>query len=256
MSADRRRGSSRRIEEIDAALQAGQVEILYQPQYACADGALVGAEALSRWNHPLLGRIGAEALFDMAGRAGQASRLTRHIAKRAMAAANEWPAHLGLSLNVTPADLNEDDFAATIGATLAEAKFDPRRLTLEITEEALLGDVELCAARLRTLSAMGIRVALDDFGAGFCNFRYLKYLPLYALKLDRSMIEGIADDPRDLAVLRGILAMAQALGLSVTAEGIETRAQQAIVAREGCATWQGFLGAQPLTALAFAALAA
>ncbi len=255
MSVDRRASSGRRIEEIDAALRERQVEILFQPQYDCGSGRLVGAEALSRWNHPRLGRIGAEALFDMAERAGQASRLTRHIAGRALAKAAAWPASLRLSLNVTPADLHETDFAETIAAAVDEAGFDPARLTLEITEQALVEDLEASAVQLERLAAAGVRIALDDFGAGFCNFRYLKRLPLHSIKLDRSMIDGITEDERDLAVLRGILAMARALDLGVTAEGIETEAQRAAVAREGCAVWQGFLGAQPVPARDFAELA-
>lgn len=255
MTVDRRKSGGRRAEELDAALRDGQVEILFQPQFACADGRLVGAEALSRWNHPRLGRVGPEALFDIAERAGEASRLTRHIVGRALAIAARWPEPLRLSLNVTATDLAEEDFAETIAAAVAEAGIAPRRLKLEITEQALVRDLARGAAQLERLSALGIRIALDDFGAGFCNFRYLKCLPLDALKLDRSMVEGVAEDERDLAVLRGILAMARALGLSVTAEGVETEAQREIVAREGCTVWQGFLGAEPMTAEAFAALA-
>ena len=254
MSVDRRRGG-RRAEELEAALREQQVEILYQPLFSCADGRLVGAEALSRWNHPRLGRIGAEALFDIAERVGGAARLTRHVAGRALAIAANWPAELRLSLNVTATDLAEEDFAGTIAEAMTAAGFAPARLTLEITEHALVRDIELGAAQLERLAALGVRIALDDFGAGFCNFRYLKRLPLHALKLDRSMIEGITEDARDLAVLRGIMAMADALDLAVTAEGIETDAQRDAVCGEGCAVWQGFLGAEPMTAEAFAELA-
>ena len=105
------------------------------------------------------------------------------------------------------------------------------------------------------LSAQGIRIALDDFGAGFCNFRYLKVLPLHYLKLDRVMVEGIATDPRDRAVLRGIVAMAHALDLAVIAEGIESEDQLAVVAEEGCALFQGFLRASPMSGSQFTALA-
>ena len=254
LSVDRRKRGGRRAEELEAALREAQVEILFQPLFSCTDGRLVGAEALSRWNHPRLGRIGAEALFDIAERAGEVARLTRHVAGRAMAVAATWPGDLRLSLNVTATDLAEEDFADTIADAVAQAGFAPGRLTLEITEHALVHDIEFGAAQLEKLSALGVRIALDDFGAGFCNFRYLKRLPLDALKLDRSMIEGITEDERDLAVLRGIMAMAQALGLAVTAEGIETEAQRAAVVREGCSVWQGFLGAEPMTAEAFAQL--
>lgn len=256
MSVDRRKRGGRRAEELEAAIREEQVEILFQPQFSCAGGRLIGAEALSRWHHPRLGRIGAEALFDVAERAGEAAHLTRHIAGRALAIASAWPGDLHLSLNVTATDLAEEDFAETIMAVLAEAGFAPDRLMLEITEHALVRDIERGAAQLEKLAAQGISIALDDFGAGFCNFGYLKRLPLDALKLDRSMIEGITEDERDVAVLRGIMAMARALGLAVTAEGVETEAQREAVCREGCTAWQGFLGGQPMSAADFADLAA
>jgi EAL domain-containing protein (putative c-di-GMP-specific phosphodiesterase class I) len=250
-----RRNGGRRLAELIAAIEQDQVEILFQPQFASADGRLVGAEALSRWHHPRLGRIGAEALFDMAERAGHAALLTRHIAGRALAVAAEWPAPLRLSLNVTASDLADEDFAEAILEALAATGFAPGRLTLEITEQALVAELDRSAEQLETLAAMGIAIALDDFGAGFCNFRYLKRLPLDYLKLDRSMIEGIVECERDLAVLRGILAMARALGLKVVAEGIENEAQREAVVREGCEKWQGFLGGMPMSAEAFLGLA-
>jgi EAL domain-containing protein (putative c-di-GMP-specific phosphodiesterase class I) len=129
-------------------------------------------------------------------------------------------------------------------------------VTLEITEQALVADLDGSARRLRALTKLGMRVALDDFGAGFCNFKYLKRLPLHYLKLDRSMVEGIDVDARDLAVLRGIISMARALGLEVIAEGIERESQRQAIAREGCVAWQGFLGARPLPAEEFAQAAA
>jgi EAL domain-containing protein (putative c-di-GMP-specific phosphodiesterase class I) len=251
-----RRGKGRRIEELNTAIDEGQVEILFQPQFTSVGNRLVGAEALSRWNHPRLGRIGAEALFDIAERSHHAAELTRHIAGRALAIAATWPEPLRLSLNVTAADVHDDRFAETILAALAETRFRPGRLTLEITEQALVTELDRGAEQLERLAACGVNIALDDFGAGFCNFRYLKRLPLHLLKLDRSMIQGIADDERDLAVLRGILAMARALGLKVVAEGIESEDQRATIEREGCEKWQGFLGGAPMTAEEFAVLAA
>jgi len=237
-------------------MDGGQVQILFQPQFSSADGRIVGAEALSRWNHPLLGCIGAEALFDMAERSHHAAELTRHIAGRALAIAATWPDPLRLSLNVTAADVHDDRFAATVLAVLAETRFQAGRLTLEITEQALVTELDRGAEQLEQLAARGVQIALDDFGAGFCNFDYLKRLPLHLLKLDRSMIRGIADDERDLAVLRAILAMARALGLKVVAEGIESEEQRAAIEREGCEKWQGFLGGAPMTAEAFAVLVA
>jgi len=250
---------NRRAQQLEAdllgALDRGEIEVLFQPQFAAQDSRLVGAEALARWRHPELGRMGAEALFAIAARADHVAPLSRHIAQVALAAAARWPEPLRLSLNVTAADLAAADFAHEIERAVAASGFTPGRLTLEITEDSLVLDLERSGRQLERLTEIGIRIALDDFGAGFCNFRYLKCLPLRALKLDRSMVEGIVESERDLAVLRGILAMARALDLAVIAEGVESEEQRAAVAREGCTTWQGFLGAPPLGAEEFAALA-
>lgn len=236
------------------ALAGAQIEVLYQPQIACAGGHLLGAEALARWNHPDLGRIGAGVLFAIAERADQLGPLARHIAARAMADARHWPESLRLSLNVTPGELADPDFAPHVLDLIASSGFDAGRLTLEVTEQVLVSDVAQAAQVLDLLHAAQVRIALDDFGAGFCNFRYLKLLPLDYLKLDRSMIEGAADDPRDRAVLRGIVAMATALGLKVIAEGVEREDQRRLIEEEGCYSWQGFLKATPLCATDFAAL--
>jgi len=138
---------------------------------------------------------------------------------------------------------------------VAASGFPPGRLTLEVTEEALIADVTAAARILARLARSGIRLALDDFGAGFCNFRYLKLLPLHYLKLDRSLMDGIGEEGRDRAVLRGLVAMARALELEVVAEGIEDTAQERAAAEEGCATMQGFLRGKPMGAAAFLALA-
>ncbi|MFN5819183.1 MAG: EAL domain-containing protein, partial [Novosphingobium sp.] len=159
----------------------------------------------------------------------------------ALTAATRWPGDLRLSLNVTPNDLAAGDFGVSFAALVKASRFPAWRLTLEVTEQVLLADVAAAATAFNGLAASGIKFALDDFGAGFCNFRYLKLLPLDYLKLDRSMIEGVATDPRDLAVLRAIIAMARALGLQVVVEGVENEAQRLLAGAEGCFAYQGFL---------------
>lgn len=250
--------SSAQLEaDLLSAIDRDEIEVVFQPQFALsADGLpgdrLVGAEALARWNHPRLGRIGAGALFTIAERTDQVTPLSRHIARRAM---QVMPGTLRLSLNVTPSDLAAANYADELMGIVAESGFAPERLTLEVTEQALVHDIHLAARMTAELAARGIGIALDDFGAGFCNFRYLKLLPLHYLKLDRSMIEGITSDVRDLAVLRAIIAMAGALDLKVIAEGIEHEDQRDLIAREGCAFYQGFLRAAPMSAADFAAMA-
>lgn len=249
------RSAAQLEEDLLGAIERDEIEVLYQPQFSLPDDRLAGAEALARWNHPVLGRIGASALFSIAERADQTAPLSRHIARRALAGARRWPEQLRLSLNVTPADLAVAQFGQGLLGIVAESDFPPERLTLELTEQALLADIQLAGRTLRDIADQGIRIGLDDFGAGFCNFRYLKLLPLHYLKLDRSMVSGIVEDARDLAVLRAIVAMAKALDLTVIAEGVESEGQRLLVAAEGCDLYQGFLRAQPMSAEDFRALA-
>lgn len=249
------RSSAQLEADLLAALDKDEIEILFQPQFASSDDKLIGAEALARWHHPKLGKVAAGALFAIAERAEYMPQLSRHIAARALTTAATCPSNLRLSLNVTPADLATGNFAEEFLGLLAETGFPAERLTLEITEQALLGDVERSAVVLAKLVERGVRIALDDFGAGFCNFRYLKLLPLHYLKLDRAMVDGIVRDERDLAVLRAIVALAKALDLAVIAEGIESEEQRALVAAEGCAFYQGFLRAAPMGAAEFAEFA-
>lgn len=250
------RSSAQLEADLLGAIERDEIEVVFQPQFSLPDDRLVGAEALARWDHPELGRIGASALFAIAERTDHIAQLSRHIAGKALTTAGQWPAGLRLSLNVTPADLAFGSYGRQLLDKLRETGFPPNRLTLEITEQSLIADVGRAAQTMAEFAANGIRLALDDFGAGFCNFRYLKLLPLHYLKLDRSMIEGIGRDPRDRAVLRAIVAMAKALDLEVIAEGVESDAQRNRVAAEGCAYYQGFVRAQPISASTFAKLAA
>jgi EAL domain-containing protein (putative c-di-GMP-specific phosphodiesterase class I)/GGDEF domain-containing protein len=241
--------------ELLGAIDRDEIAIVFQPQFSLPGERLCGAEALARWDHAELGRIGAGALFTIAERADHLPQLSSHVARRALEQARQWPGDLRLSLNVTPADLASGSYSTRMLDLLKQVGFPPRRLTLEVTEQALLQDIALAASTMADLSAQGIRIALDDFGAGFCNFRYLKVLPLHYLKLDRTMVEGIATDARDRAVLRGIVAMAHALDLVVIAEGIESEEQLAVVAEEGCGLFQGFLRATPMSGEEFLRLA-
>ena len=236
------------------AMHRDEIAVLFQPQYDVASGAITGAEALARWDHPKFGLIAAETLFAVADRGDHVAQLSRHIAARALALAARWPRGLGLSLNITAEDFAAGDVARRFEALLGESGFDPAALTLEITEQALIGDFAASAAALAALAARGVHVALDDFGTGFSNFRTLKALPLDRLKLDRSLLRDIEHDPRDRAIVAAMIAMARALGLKVIAEGVESEAQRTVLADLGCDRFQGFLRSGPLAAQDFAAL--
>ena len=228
------------------ALDRREIEVLFQPQFSCGSGAVIGAEALARWRHPTLGEIGARDLFAIAERAALVAPLSRHVVARALEDAETWPDNLTLSLNITPEELGDPRFAADFAALIGRSEIPPQRLMLEITEDLLLRNLAQAASALRALRGLGFRTALDDFGAGFCNFRYLRELPLDALKLDKAMVEGVPSDPTALAVLRAIIALGKALSLAIYAEGIEDEIQRAAITAEGCDVWQGFLRAQPM----------
>lgn len=248
----RGRSAARLEADLIGAMARDEIGLMFQPQYAVASGALAGVEALARWDHPQLGRIGAETLFAIAERGDHIAQLSRHIARRALKIAASWQPALPLSLNVTAEDLGDDRFAASFRKLLADTGFKPALLTLEVTEHALVADFARSAEMLGELAALGVRIALDDFGTGYANFRTLKALPVDTLKLDASLVRDIDQDPRDRAILRAIVAMARALGLKVVVEGIERESQLAILAQETCDTFQGFLRAGPMPADAIA----
>ena len=229
-----------------SALDRREIEVLFQPQFASRDGAVVGAEALARWRHPSLGEIGARDLFAIAERAALVAPLSRHVVARALEEAAQWPQALTLSLNITPEELGDPRFAPDFAKLIGKSSLDPSRLMLEITEDVLLRNLEQASGALSTLRGLGFRTALDDFGAGFCNFRYLRELPLDAIKLDKVMVDDVPADAKALAVLRAIIALGKALDLEIYAEGIESEIQRAAIQAEGCDYWQGFLRAVPM----------
>lgn len=233
--------------DLRRALAADEIEILFQPQVSVTTGAVVGAEALARWQHPDHGELGAETLFAVADRSNYLAALSQHVQRKAAAIAAKWPkalAHLRLSINVTAADIARPTFVDTFLAMADASGFPRGRLTVEITESQLIDDLERAAELLAGLRAGGCRVAIDDFGTGYSSLAYLKALPLDALKIDKALAQDIAGTARDRVVVRGVIEMARSLGLSVIAEGVETEEQLGLLAGEGVNLYQGFLFAE------------
>ncbi len=232
--------------EIDLrrALDRDEIRILFQPQVSVASGEMIGVEALARWHHPIEGRLGADTLFDAAERSDYLVQLSRHVQRKALAAAARWPAALSalrLSVNVTAQDMAQPDFAAGFLAMVDAAGFPRERLTVEITESGLIQNLAGAAELLTALRAAGLSIAIDDFGTGYSSLAYLKSLPVDYLKIDRRLSRDIAGSPRDQVVVRGIILLAHSLGLGVIAEGIESVRELALLAEEGCHVYQGFL---------------
>ncbi|MGN6270844.1 MAG: EAL domain-containing protein [Sphingomonas sp.] len=239
------------------ALDRDEIEVRFQPQVAVATGAIVGVEALARWEHGRLGVLGAETLLAAADRADLAIALSDRIQAKALAAAARWPASLGglrLSINLTAADIARPGFADLFLDRVDSSGFPRSRLTVEITESGLIDDLGAAAGLLAMLRGAGCRVAIDDFGTGYSSLAYLKALPLDYLKIDKHLAQDIEGTPRDRVVVRGVIEMARSLGLAVIAEGVETAEQLDLLAKEGCNYYQGFLCAEAVASEALAAL--
>ena len=230
---------------LETAIREDEFRILFQPQIDPANGAVLGAEALARWD----GAADAEELFSRASAQQLDERLSRMLQRKAIRHAAAWDGALSdlrLSLNVLPQDLARDGYAEWLLAELDQAGFMASRLTIEIVESALVADKPAIAARLATLRDAGVQIAVDDFGTGYANLAYLTSLPLDALKIDRGLVADLVGGTRDRIVVKAMIGMARELGLKVVVEGVETRAQLQLLAEWGVDLYQGFLGAGAL----------
>jgi EAL domain-containing protein (putative c-di-GMP-specific phosphodiesterase class I) len=234
---------------VKSALAHNEVAIFYQPQFDVASGAMVGVEALLRWQHPELGLLGAGPLVTAARAARLECELTEHAHRVALTEIATWPvalAKLHVSLNITAADLGDPEFADRFAAMVRASDIAPDRLTLELTEQAMLSDPASAAAQLSQLRALGCAIAIDDFGTGYSSLSLLARLPIDYLKIDSGFTRTIDGSDRDRIVVRAIVDLARALGLRVVAEGVEKETQLARLAELGVASWQGFLKSGPV----------
>ena len=234
---------------VKSALANDEVAIFYQPQYEVATGAMIGVEALLRWRHPELGLLGAGPLVTAARAARMERELTEHAHRVALTEIAGWPRALGklrVSLNITAADLGDPEFADRFAAMVKATGVDPDRLTLELTEQAMLSDPASAAAQLAQIRALGCAIAIDDFGTGYSSLSLLARLPIDYLKIDNGFTRTIDGSDRDRIVVRAIVDLARALGLLVVAEGVENKRQLERLRELGVATWQGFLKSGPV----------
>jgi EAL domain-containing protein (putative c-di-GMP-specific phosphodiesterase class I) len=223
-----------------------RVDVLFQPQIEPFSGRVTGAEALARSAI----EPSAERLFARAAAAGLSERLSRLIQRKALRAAAAWEGPLKglkLSINLLPEDLSRAGFERWLLDEIAAAGITPQRLTVEITESALLVDQKAVGDRLSALRAAGVTIAVDDFGTGYASLAYLTSLPLDMLKIDRGLIADIVGGARDRIVVKAMIRLARELDLQVVVEGVESTAQLALLADWGCDLYQGFLGAGALT---------
>jgi EAL domain-containing protein (putative c-di-GMP-specific phosphodiesterase class I) len=247
--ANERRGAlepRRKQDDLLAAVIAHQqIAVVFQPQINPVTGEVLGAEALARWDRV----AGAEQLFARAAAAGLSESLSRLVQHKALRAAAAWEGplrRLRLSVNLLPDEMSSDSYVDWLLDEVRSVGIDPKRVTIEVTESALLSDLDAVAARLERIRQVGLKVALDDFGTGYASLAYLGTLPLDALKIDRGLIARIGTSERDRIVVRSIFSLARDLGLNIIVEGVESTAQLVLLAEWGCDLYQGFLGAGAL----------
>ncbi|MFD0738882.1 putative bifunctional diguanylate cyclase/phosphodiesterase [Lysobacter koreensis] len=242
------------------AVQDGELEVHFQPLVDCRSGALLAAEALVRWHHPTRGAVSPATFIPIAERSGLIEELGSWVLDAACRNFAAWQRAgyplARVAVNVSSRQLRSDRFVATVRTTLAKHGLRASQLEVEITESVLVDDMALATARLEELRRLGVSIAIDDFGTGYSSLAYLKTLPVDALKIDRAFIVDIATSSGALALVRAIIAMAQATGKTVVAEGVEHQAQADLLRQMGCYCIQGYFYHRPMSAAALGGLLA
>ena len=234
--------------DLRAAIQDGGLEVHYQPLVDCTNGELEGFEALLRWNHPVRGRISPVEFIPVAEESGLIVALGSWVLHAACRTASGWEKPLRVAVNLSPTQFKQADLASQIAAALEESGLESNRLEIEVTEGVLIDDPKRAVALLSSLRETGVRVSLDDFGTGFSSLSYLRLFPLDKIKIDRSFIMGLEADEKSRAIVRSIIMLAHSLDLAVTAEGVETPGQLAILGSQSCNQVQGYLLGRPAAA--------
>ena len=248
MSADVQQRRTLECELRDALDSPGQLEIVYQPIYSADLSGISSVEALARWHHPRLGAISPIVFIALAEECGLIDRLGDWVLRQACTTARTWDVET-VAVNVSPTQFRQKDFAERVFAILDEAGLSPNRLEIEITESTLLDGSDCATRGLKVLRESGIKIALDDFGTGYSSLSYLMRLEVDRIKIDKSFVRHLGDSAQSCSIVQAIVTMAHAVGVAVTAEGVETGDQQEFLSRVGCNNLQGYLLSPPVSAL-------
>jgi diguanylate cyclase (GGDEF)-like protein len=231
--------------ELRLALGREEFEVVYQPQYELATERQCGSEALIRWHHPVHGKIAPGHFISVAEDTGLIVPLGEWVLRRACSDAVHWPEPLIVAVNLSPAQFRDGDIAETVANVLKETGLPPERLELEITESLLINDTEEVLGKLNRLRELGVAIAMDDFGTGYSSLSYLARFPFSKVKIDRQFIRNMTRDPAMRAIVKTIIALGKSLDVVITAEGVETEEQAAMLREFGCPQVQGFLYGYP-----------
>ncbi|MCR4299286.1 MAG: EAL domain-containing protein [Gallionella sp.] len=237
--------------DLRQALAMQQFRLYYQIQVGGSMCRTSGAEVLLRWEHPERGLVFPAHFIPLAEETGLIVPIGLWVLKTACAQLKAWQhdalaRDLTLSVNVSAKQFRRADFVAHVQQVLLESGAKPSLLKLELTESMVLENVEDTISKMHELKLLGVSFSMDDFGTGYSSLQYLKRLPLDQIKIDRSFVLDITNDPNDAAIVQTIIAMTEALGLSVIAEGVETEAQRDFLDKHGCHAFQGNLYSKPI----------
>ena len=231
--------------DLRQAIDRGALSLFYQPQIK-ADGRVCAFEALVRWPHPARGMVMPDQFVPLAEENGLIIPMARWILDEACREAAGWEEPFVVSVNISPVQFREGGLVERIEAALKASGLPPERLELEITEGVMIQDFDEAMSILQRLGSLGVKVALDDFGTGYSSLSYLQAFPLNKLKIDRTFIVNLGERPQSAAIVRSVVELGHALGMTVAAEGVETQAQLEFLFREGCDIVQGYLTGRPL----------
>jgi len=223
------------------ALASGAIQPVYRPTFDLETQAVVGFEAIPRWIHPTAGEIPAERFLAIAEEAGMLHDLADQMLRRACAVALRWPADVRLSIDIFPVQLKDNLLAPRILGILVEMGLPPERLEVEITESALVADLEGAQTILGALREAGVRIALDNFGTGYSSLYHLRNFKLDKIKIDRSFVDSIGDGKEGQMIVNALIGLGHGLGLTIAAEGIEYASQKLSLVGTGCEQGQGDL---------------
>lgn len=238
--------------DLRLALENGEFHLHYQPRVSLADGRIVGAEALIRWQHPKLGLVSPTQFIPIAEESGMIAPIGEWALRTACAQGKAWIARglpaITMSVNLSAKQFVKKDLIETIEKILTETGFPPERLELELTESLIMHNAELFIVTLNNLKALGIDLTVDDFGTGFSSLAYLKRFPIDRLKIDHSFIHDVSTDPDSSAIARAVIQLGHSMGLKVLAEGVETKEELAFLLNHDCDELQGYYFSEPLAA--------
>ena len=240
--------------ELRGALARNELALVFQPLYNLRDNRISAVEALLRWNHPERGLVTPDRLIPAAEKSGLISPIGEWVLREACLMASTWPEHVSIAVNVSPVQFIHRNLIRHVKDALRISGLDPGRLDIEVTESALLADNEMTLGMLSELRRLGVRISLDDFGTGYSSLGYLRAFPFDKLKIDRSFVHDLTNGTDSLAIIKAVIALGRSLGISTTAEGVETEEQLDLVRDEGCTEVQGYIFSPPLPASAIAEL--